>query len=161
MPLKLDWIQCLLSCLFCDRLHCHLVQWLQGCVRNEWGSEVRRKRGGGLNTISSSQETGHVTLLCWSWLQKCTDSIRWQWELCLCVQPSIKVPVNELAFKGAVRDGTGTWVHTWGSLPVEVGSRVARCHQQGPVKTGEQSVRAQRSQGPFANAGRETCHWSF
>ena len=79
--------------------------------------------------------------LCWSWLQTCADVIRWWWEICLSVQPSVKLPVNELVFKGAVRGGIRTWVQTEGPLPDEVSSSVARCPQQGPLKAHVQSVR--------------------
>lgn len=81
-------------------------------------------------------------MLCFPWLQRCTDIIERQWEMRLCVQPSVILPVNELVFNGAVRDGARTWAHTCGPLPDEVSSGVARCHQQDPVKAHVQSVRA-------------------
>lgn len=57
------------------------------------------------------------------------------------MQPSIKLPVNELVFKGAVRGGIRTWVRTEGPLPDEVSDSVARCPQQGPLKACVQSAR--------------------
>lgn len=37
-----------------------------------------------------------------------SDVIARQWEVCLCVQLSIKLPVKKLVFNRAVRDGTRT-----------------------------------------------------
>lgn len=82
--------------------------------------------------------------------------ITWQWEICLCMQHSVKLPVNELVFNGAVRGGTRTWVQAWGPLPDDVSSSVARFRQQGFVKAHVQTL---GNQGSCANTGRETCHW--
>lgn len=52
-----------------------------------------------------------------------------------CVQYSIKLPVNELVFNGAVRDGARSWVQASGPLLDQISSLVARFHEQGLVKT--------------------------
>lgn len=40
--------------------------------------------------------------------------LRWQWKICVCVQHSIKLPVNEFVFNRAVRDGTISWFQVEG-----------------------------------------------
>lgn len=57
-----------------------------------------------------------------------------------CVHSSIKLPVNELIFNGAVRDGTRSWVQASGPLLDYISSLVARVPEQGLVKACVQSV---------------------
>lgn len=72
-----------------------------------------------------------------------------------------KLPVSQLVFNGAVRDGMRTWVQAWGPLPDEVSSNVARFHQQGLVKACLQSIRPREAKDHLQMQERETCHWSF
>ena len=69
----------------------------------------------------------------------------WQWEICLCAQHSIKLPVNEFVFNRAVRDGTGNWFQVEGFFQMKSAvawpdstSRVLSrftCRVWGPEKT--------------------------
>lgn len=90
--------------------------------------------------LHSSQQTSHINDGCRVELgsKNALTSSRGSGKYA-CVHFSIKLPVNELVFNGAVRDGTRSWVQASGRLPDHISSVVARFQKQGLVKACVQS----------------------